>query len=68
MRIQYTHFHPVYGKLKFIRKSYFRDCAFFLMENSQSTLLSIRDVEIYKPNNLTNIPYALPIPMYSGTY
>jgi hypothetical protein len=66
---QYTHFHPVYGKLKFIRIAGVNNTfAFFNKENGETRLIKISEVEVYKPNNLTNIPYTLPIPMYSGTY
>lgn len=68
MKIQYTHIHPIYGKLKFIRMSASQGMAFFTDKNELQLGLTISEVEVYKPNNLTNIPYVSPEPTYSGTY
>jgi hypothetical protein len=69
MRIQYTHIHPIYGKLEFLCKSeFFKGYGTFIKEDKSAVAILISEVEVYQPNNLTNIPHIAPEPTYSGTY
>lgn len=68
MKNQYTHIHPIFGKLKFLKMSPVLGCAIFARENEFNTFVRISETQVYKPNNLTNIPHIAPIPIYSGSY